>query len=47
MGEEIWLQRKKKSKELAEHIYDLDAEVYVHLGLLPGDVFSTVTESAV
>ena len=36
---------KEEIKELAEHIYDLDAEVYVHLP--PWDVFSTVTESAV
>ena len=26
---------REKIKELAEHIYDLDAEVYIH-GLLPG-----------
>ena len=31
---------REEIKELAEHIYDLDAEVYIHLG-------STVTESAV
>ena len=37
---------KEEIKELAEHIYDLDAEVYVIL-VPPWDVFSTVTESAV
>ena len=36
---------KEEIKELAEHIYDLDAEVYVHLGS-SWDVYSTVTESA-
>ena len=37
---------KEEIKELAEHIYDLDADVYVRLGSSLGRV-STVTESAV
>ena len=31
---------KEEIKELAEHIYDLDAEVYVHLGSSLGRVFN-------
>ena len=38
---------KEEIKELAEHIYDLDAEVYVHLGSSLGRVFNRDRERCV
>lgn len=38
---------KEEIKELAEHIYDLDAEVYVHLGSSLGRVFNRDRECCV
>ena len=38
---------EEEIKELAEHIYDLDAEVYVHLGSSLGRVFNRDRERCV
>ena len=38
---------KEEIKELAEHIYDLDAEVYCHLGSSLGRVFNRDRERCV
>ena len=38
---------REEIKELAEHIYDLDAEVYIHLGSSLGRVFNRDRERCV